>query len=139
MSGRGHRLEVPVSRLCSESKMRSEMTDQEFWEHVFGRSPEEEKSWADYWWSMDGPDIWAISCARCGMVVEVSDQAPFGDWTPGRWAWSLQSPIPFNEPVPMRGRQGIWYVDEADLPPAELAKIRGGLDHGTIRLRTCPA
>lgn len=39
------------------------MTDQEFWEHVF---PQRE-------YEPEVPDVWAISCARCGRSVEVSD------------------------------------------------------------------
>ena len=55
--------------------MRSKMTDQEFWTHVLRMSPEDEESWAEYRWAMDGPDIWAIFCARCGQVVEVSKES----------------------------------------------------------------
>lgn len=60
---------------CPESKMRSEMTDAEFWDHVFGRSSEEEESWSEYHWAMNEPDIWAIDCVRCGRTVEVEDPA----------------------------------------------------------------
>ena len=59
--------------LCPEHDQRAAMTDAEFWDHVFGRSPEQEASWADYDWAMNSPDIWAIDCARCGRTVEVDD------------------------------------------------------------------
>ncbi len=38
----------------------------------------------------------------------ISDQAPYGDWVPGRWAWRLTNPEPFDEPIPAKGRQGVW-------------------------------
>lgn len=61
--------------LCPEHAKRAAMTDQEFWEHVFGLTPEEEQSWAEYRWAMDGPDLWAILCARCGSLVEVDEES----------------------------------------------------------------
>lgn len=59
--------------LCPEHNKREAMTDDEFWQFVFGRTPEEEESWADYWWSMEGPDVWVIDCARCGRRVDVPE------------------------------------------------------------------
>ncbi len=38
-----------------------------------------------------------------------------GDWRPGRWAWRFDNRIPFREPRPMRGRQGIFYIDEGSV------------------------
>ena len=32
-----------------------------------------------------------------------------GDWTPGRYAWRFEDRIAFPEPIPLRGRQGIFY------------------------------
>lgn len=43
---------------------------------------------------------------------DMSGQAPFGDFLPGRWAWILTEPIMFDPPVPATGRQRIW-----NLPP----------------------
>lgn len=48
----------------------------------------------------DGPPEW----------TDISDQCPFGDFTPGRWAWRLANPEPCD-PQPMRGRQGVWRAD----------------------------
>lgn len=59
--------------LCPESEKRAAMIDEEFWEHVFSPTPEEEQSWAEYRWAMDGPDVWAYTCARCGVTVEVDE------------------------------------------------------------------
>lgn len=36
------------------------------------------------------------------------DQAPFGDFTPGRFAWDLKDIDCFPEPIPASGRPGIW-------------------------------
>lgn len=41
----------------------------------------------------------------------VSDQFPFGDWQRGRWAWELTDPRPFDQPVPVVGKQGVWRWD----------------------------
>ena len=32
----------------------------------------------------------------------------FGDYSPGRWAWRIEDVEALPEPVPARGRQGIW-------------------------------
>lgn len=32
----------------------------------------------------------------------------FGDWTPGRYAWELVNVIMLPEPIPVKGRQGLW-------------------------------
>ena len=32
----------------------------------------------------------------------------FGDYSPGRWAWRIEDVVALPEPVPARGRQGIW-------------------------------
>ena len=45
----------------------------------------------------------------------VTDQLPFGDFTPGRFAWLIDSVRPLPSPVPMRGAQGLRDV------PADIA------------------
>lgn len=63
--------------LCPEHDLREEMSDDEFWEHVFSRTPEQEASWAEYDWAMNGPDIYAIECARCGQTIDLEvDEYP---------------------------------------------------------------
>lgn len=32
----------------------------------------------------------------------------FGDWTPGRYAWELANVKMLPEPIPAKGRQGLW-------------------------------
>lgn len=43
--------------------------------------------------------------------LPISDQFPFGDWQRGRWAWELTDPRPFDVPVPVVGKQGVWRWD----------------------------
>lgn len=40
-------------------------------------------------------------------------ERPYGDYTPGRFAWLLDGIEPIRHPVPMRGRQGLWRIPEA--------------------------
>jgi hypothetical protein len=39
---------------------------------------------------------------------DADDQKPYGDFTPGRWAWLLADVRPLVEPVRCPGFQGIW-------------------------------
>ncbi len=41
-------------------------------------------------------------------------QLPFGDFTPGRYAWLLTDITPCD-PVPAKGRQGLWDWDSGEL------------------------
>lgn len=71
---------------------------------------------------------------------DISDQLPYGDWTPGRWAWRLDDvrrltePVteyrvewdrswtpPSTKPTPVRGRQGVWRPDPALVEAVEHA------------------
>ena len=42
---------------------------------------------------------------------ETLDADPFGDYSPGRYAWWLQSVTKLDEPVPAQGRQRLWKCD----------------------------
>jgi|HubBroStandDraft_1064217.scaffolds.fasta_scaffold388191_1 hypothetical protein len=44
---------------------------------------------------------------------DVSDQLPYGDFAPGRFAWLLADIKLLDEPVPARGYQGLWSIDLA--------------------------
>lgn len=46
--------------------------------------------------------------ARTGSVRH---QTPYGHFEPGRWAWILDDIDPIKQPVPARGRQGLWNLD----------------------------
>lgn len=46
------------------------------------------------------------------LTVDISDQLPYGDWTPGRWAWELVDVEPVDMPSGShKGRQG-WHTAE---------------------------
>jgi len=51
-------------------------------------------------------------------TVEVVDCVQDGssEWAEeGKWHWILENPQPFPEPIPWRGRQGLWSIDAAEL------------------------
>jgi len=41
----------------------------------------------------------------------VTDQEPYGDFTPGRYAWLLDN-VREIDPVPAKGRQGLWTWED---------------------------
>lgn len=74
------------------------------------------------------------------LIRDISDQPPYGDWSPGRWAWRLDDvrrltePVteyrvewdrswtpPSTKPTPVRGRQGVWRPDPALVEAVEHA------------------
>lgn len=59
----------------------------------------------------DGPDDSA--------PLYLEDEVHYGDYRSGRYAWLLADVRPLPEPVPARGRQGLWA------PAAELAAAGG--------------
>lgn len=44
------------------------------------------------------------------------DFGPFGDFSPGRYAWTMSDPKPFETPIPYIGRQGFFEVPDSLLP-----------------------
>lgn len=36
------------------------------------------------------------------------EEKAFGDYTKGRYAWLLHTPVPFAKPIPIRGSLGLW-------------------------------
>jgi hypothetical protein len=42
---------------------------------------------------------------RC---TDYRDEASWGDFTPGRFAWLLDGVRKLDEPIPAKGRQGLW-------------------------------
>lgn len=51
--------------------------------------------------------------AHC--ATDLGDQAMWGNYQPGRWAWEMLDVRPLVEPIPAKGRQGWWRVTpEAD-------------------------
>lgn len=72
----------------------------------------------------------------CEMITErtleeiTDEEYSFGIYDRGRFAWHLRDPRAFEEPVPVRGKQGIWKYEgltEAEDPgvcEARTAEIR---------------
>jgi len=84
------------------------------------------------WWSGIGLPLGAVVCTailaaayQCGdevspgqvEVVKAISRGddpvtipidPFGDFSPGRWAWLLEDIQPFPKPIPAKGHQGFW-------------------------------
>lgn len=50
---------------------------------------------------------------RCDARV-AEEQRPYGDYSPGRWAWLLSDIVPRHQPVPARGGQGLWEWSGGD-------------------------
>lgn len=48
-----------------------------------------------------------------------TDEQYLGDWRPGRFAWQVENIELLDEPVPCRGRQGLWAV------PADILRAVG--------------
>lgn len=57
-------------------------------------------------------DPWADE-EQAFMITDVSDQRPYGDFSPGRFAWILSDIKPVD-PVPAKGRQGLWDWEEGE-------------------------
>jgi activating signal cointegrator 1 len=57
-----------------------------------------------------------------GTPTYIEDQRPLGDFTPGRYAWLLDNVRPLPEPIPAKGKQGLWTPDAEllDALPAEV-------------------
>jgi hypothetical protein len=53
-----------------------------------------------------------VDTRATGPFPDYSDQLPYGDFSPGRYAWLLDNVRPID-PVPAKGRQGLWTPDAA--------------------------
>jgi hypothetical protein len=42
------------------------------------------------------------------MAALTLEEKAFGDYSAGRFAWLLEDPVPFDEPVPVKGSLGLW-------------------------------
>lgn len=66
--------------------------------------------------SVTPPDqSWFYDDGSDDIGVGVSDQIPYGDFTPGRWAWLTRDAVLLDEPIPMRGSLG-WQTVDLPLP-----------------------
>ena len=41
-------------------------------------------------------------------IVPTEQEMLFGDWTPGRYGWEFKNMIMLPEPIPAKGKQGLW-------------------------------
>lgn len=47
--------------------------------------------------------------------AHITEQENFwGDWSPGRFAWELQDVHALPDPLPVKGRQGLWTLTEEE-------------------------
>ena len=44
--------------------------------------------------------------------VPTEKELALGDWTPGRYAWELANVKILPEPIPAKGKQGLWNWEE---------------------------
>jgi hypothetical protein len=58
-----------------------------------------------------------VDCIRTeDMTAEqIGTDKPFGDFSPGRFAWQLENVKAIEEPFPVKGRQGLFEVDDSML------------------------
>lgn len=56
--------------------------------------------------------------------TDISDQLPWADWSPGRWAWRIENPKPTSVECPVCGGEVRWthdgtWIDEGREPCVE--------------------
>ena len=51
---------------------------------------------------------WSSFIGAHGRTWKLFEQRPYGDFTPGRYAWLLADVKPLDDPVPAKGKQGLW-------------------------------
>lgn len=47
-----------------------------------------------------------------GASHDITDQLPYGDFTPGRWGWLFEDAVALSEPIPVKGRQRLWTLPD---------------------------
>jgi len=55
-----------------------------------------------------GAIIGTAILAACHRTETLTDPGPFGDFSPGRYAWEMADAVPLPQPVPFRGLQGLF-------------------------------
>ena len=68
-----------------------------------------------------------IAICKLVDIIQITDtnatglseqELAFGDFTPGRYAWYLQSVQQLEIPIPIRGKQRLWMWDYSEEMPA---------------------
>ncbi len=54
-----------------------------------------------------------VDCVPTATVSVSEQERAFGDYTPGRWAWFLESVEALQHPIPYRGSLGLFNVELA--------------------------
>lgn len=67
-----------------------------------------------------------------GCTESISDQLPWADWSPGRWAWRFENPKPTTQECPVCGGEVRWtpggtWIDE-DREPCSVCHGEGKCD-----------
>ena len=62
------------------------------------------------WVKIGDQDMWTVASVMCGSRSINSNIPvdPYGDYSPGRWAWRLEDVRRLAVPEPARGKQGWW-------------------------------
>lgn len=55
-----------------------------------------------------------LSAGAARRDLPEGDERHFGDYGVGRFAWELSRIRPLQEPVPLRGRQGLWKLSREE-------------------------
>ena len=71
-------------------------------------------NWQGLYWPL-GEVIATVRIAGVMPAEQVSDPDPFGDHSPGRFAWLLDDVVKFA-PVPARGNQRLWEWSPEQCP-----------------------
>lgn len=68
-------------------------------------------------------------------IADITSDAPFGDYSPGRFGWVMEDVQELDEPIPAKGKQGLWdwrldacpYADAPSPLPHQLADFGNGV------------
>lgn len=63
-----------------------------------------------------------LDALKARREVLTKREEAFGDYSAGRWCWTLENPRVLAEPIPCRGRQGLF-----DLDPSIVARVLDAL------------
>lgn len=61
---------------------------------------------------LHGFDIQPIAANSSWWNVDITDQLPLGNVTPGRWAWLLSDVEMLERPIPCGGGGGVWPLPD---------------------------
>lgn len=62
-------------------------------------------------YGMTDGDLWLYN-NDSGRCMDVTAQKPFGDFTPGNFAWLLTDIKPVKDQISVNGKQGLWNFED---------------------------